>query len=75
VHGVRAAGKPLAENQPVQRVQHQALRPAGRSGDDAHVLGLQAAFLQAFAGARTGVDLKCVHLRHAQNRSVSDALN
>ena len=56
VHDLGRARQPVAEQQPVQRIQHKALGAAGRSRDHPHVAGPQHAVLQLAQGARAGVD-------------------
>ena len=69
-----AAGQPLAEEEAVERVQHQALRAAGRGGNDAHVGRAQAVLAQMAQGARAGMDLQGLHgLATVAKRAVSIA--
>jgi hypothetical protein len=58
---LRAAGQPVAEDETVQRVQHQALGAAGGAGDHAHVTRRQAVFAQVSQRARAGKDLQRLH--------------
>ena len=63
---VRAGREPLAEDEAVERVQHQPFRPAGRGRDRADVLRPQALRTQLRERPRPGVD--------AQRRSLQLSL-
>jgi len=65
MHGVTGRREPLAEDELVQRVEHQALRTAGRAGHGMHVGGTQAVCAQVRQRARSGVDVEraCGHAR------------
>lgn len=58
VHRVRAAAQPVAEDETIERVEHQPLRTTGRRRDHPHVRRPQATLPQPEPGARTGEDLQ-----------------
>jgi len=61
VHALRRIAQPVSEQEAVERVQHQPLRPAGRGGHHPHVVRRQSALAQPGAGARAGMDRQRLH--------------